>query len=259
VSGVSAGARCLQKEERLLANVIASAQAQTHFLDSARIRESLSTSDFKFEDLKTSKVSIFLVLPSDRLHAFSRWLRLLIQQAITVNARNIELKPEKPVLFLLDEMPALGRLAMVEQAYGLMAGFGIQFWGIVQDLSQLKKIYGDGWEAFIGNSGVIQYFGSRDRITADYFSALCGVSTVWNLSYAFGRVFGYSSQGSSSSFSQTTTNSSVQRKLAYADELMRLPHNKQLILVGNLNPISGYKLPWFNDPELKNLGNNPHK
>jgi len=127
VSGVSAGARCLQKEERLLANVIASAQAQTHFLDSARIRESLSTSDFKFEDLKTSKVSIFLVLPSDRLHAFSRWLRLLIQQAITVNARNIELKPEKPVLFLLDEMPALGRLAMVEQAYGLMAGFGIQF------------------------------------------------------------------------------------------------------------------------------------
>ena len=255
----STGARCLQKEEKLLANVVASAQAQTHFLDSARIRESLSTSDFKFEDLKTSKVSIFLVLPSDRLHAFSRWLRLLIQQAITVNARNIELKPEKPVLFLLDEMPALGRLAMVEQAYGLMAGFGIQLWGIVQDLSQLKKIYGDGWETFIGNSGIIQYFGSRDRITADYFSALCGVSTVWNLSYAFGRVFGYSSQGSSSSFSQTTTSSSVQRKLAYADELMRLPHNKQLILVENLNPISGYKLPWFNDPELKNLGNNLHK
>lgn len=51
----------------------------------------------------------------------------------------------------------------------------------------------------------------------------------------------------------------MQRKLAYADELMRLPHNKQLILVENLNPISGYKLPWFNDPELKNLGNNLHK
>ena len=255
----STGARCLQKEEKLLTNVVASAQAQTHFLDSARIRESLSTSDFKFEDLKTSKVSIFLVLPSDRLHAFSRWLRLLIQQAITVNARNIELKPEKPILFLLDEMPALGRLAMVEQAYGLMAGFGIQLWGIVQDLSQLKKIYGDGWETFIGNSGVIQYFGSRDRITAEYFSALCGVSTVWNLSYAFGRVFGFSSQGSSSSSSQTTTTSSVQRKLAYPDELMRLPHNKQLILVENLNPISAHKQPWFNDPELKNLGNNLHK
>ncbi|MDQ7079023.1 MAG: TraM recognition domain-containing protein [Robiginitomaculum sp.] len=95
----------------------------------------------------------------------------------------------------------------------------------VQDLSQLKRIYGDGWETFIGNSGVIQYFGSRDRITADYFSALCGVTTVWNLSYAFGKVFGHSGQGSSSSFSQTTTASSAQRKLAYADELMRLHHS----------------------------------
>lgn len=61
---------------------------------------------------------------------------------------------------------------------------------------------------------------------------------------------------SMASTSQTETTSSVQRKLAYADELMRLPHNKQLILVENLNPISGYKQPWFNDPELKNLGNN---
>ena len=130
---ISTGARCLQKEERLLANVVASAQAQTHFLDSARIRESLSASDFSFESLKVDATTIYLVLPSDRLNTFSRWLRLLIQQSITVNARNIAVKPDKPVLFLLDEMPALGRLTMIQQAYGLMAGFGIQLWGIVQD------------------------------------------------------------------------------------------------------------------------------
>jgi type IV secretion system protein VirD4 len=134
----STGARCLQKEEKLLANVLASAQAQTHFMDSGRIRECLSSSDFKFEDLKTEAMTIYLVLPSDRLNAFGRWLRLMIQQAITVNARNIEVKPVRPVLFLLDEMPALGRLTMVEQAYGLMAGYGIQMWGIVQDWDNSK-------------------------------------------------------------------------------------------------------------------------
>jgi hypothetical protein len=36
-----------------------------------------------------------------------------------------------------------------------MAGFGMQLWGIVQDLSQLHRIYGDGWQTFIGNSGVL--------------------------------------------------------------------------------------------------------
>ncbi len=60
----STGARCLQKEPKLLANVLASAQAQTHFLDSLRIRESLSTSDFQFEDLKRTTMTIYLVLPS---------------------------------------------------------------------------------------------------------------------------------------------------------------------------------------------------
>ncbi|MFM9977231.1 MAG: type IV secretory system conjugative DNA transfer family protein [Sphingomonadaceae bacterium] len=258
----STGARCLQKDEKLLSNVIASAQAQTHFLDSARIRESLSASDFKFEDLKTKPMSIYLVLPSDRLNAFNRWLRLLIQRAITVNARNIEIKPDKPVLFLLDEMPALGRLTMVEEAFGLMAGFGIQLWGIVQDLSQLKAIYGDGYEGMIANSGMIQYFGSRDRITAEYFSALCGETTVWNLTSALARAFGSSSGGggvtNSSSTTSTDTTAAVQRKLAYPDELMRMHGSKQLIFIENHHPIIGTKRRWFDDPALQSVGRNLH-
>ena len=67
----STGARFQQKEEKLLANVLASVQAETHFPDSARILESLSVSDFKFEDLKTTPMTIYLVLPADRLHPFS--------------------------------------------------------------------------------------------------------------------------------------------------------------------------------------------
>lgn len=259
----STGARCLQKEEKLLANVIASAQAQTHFLDSARIRESLSASDFKFEDLKAKAMTVYVVLPADRLHTFGRWLRLMVQQAITVNARNIAVKPKQPVLFLLDELPALGKLAMVEQAYGLMAGFGMQLWGIVQDLSQLRMVYGEGWETFIGNSGVVQYFGSHDRMTADYFSALCGETTVWNLSSALSKVVGTShGQGgitSSSSSTTTDTQAASQRKLAYPDELMRMHKTKQLIFIENMLPIMATKVPWFENPELSDKGVNLRK
>ncbi|MEM8571797.1 MAG: type IV secretory system conjugative DNA transfer family protein [Pseudomonadota bacterium] len=254
----STGARALQKEEKLLSNVLASLQAQTHFLDSAAIRDSLSVSDFKFEDLKTQPMTVYLILPADRLNAFSRWLRLMIQQAITVNARNITDKPDKPVLFILDEMAALGRLTMVEQAYGLMAGFGMQLHGVVQDLSQLKRIYGDGWETFVGNSGVIQYFGSRDRMSAEYFSALCGETTVWNLSSALSRTFSSSSGngGGSNSVGNTDTTAAAQRKLAYPDELMRLPKVQQIIFIENMNPIVATKVPWFEDDHLKQLGVN---
>lgn len=271
----STAERTLSKEEKLRSNVLASLQSHTHFLDSPRIRKSLHASSFKFEDLKSSKMTVYLVLPADRLETFGRWLRLLVQQALTVNARNIEVKPDKPILFLLDEMAALGRLTMVEQAYGLMAGFGMQLWGIIQDLSQLERIYEKGWETFIGNSGVLQYFGSRDHKTAEYFSKLCGVTTIQKFSFtrAIARAVGWSSStssggqggGSSSSGtsssvtnSESTTSDLVQRHLAFPDELMVLRDDKQLLMVENCNPIPGKKLVWYRQDQLKALGVNLH-
>jgi len=272
----STAARTASKEIKLLSSVIASLQSHTHFLDSPRIRKSLSKSDFKFEDLKSSKMTIFLVLPADRLETFGRWLRLLIQQAITVNARNIAKKPDKPIIFLLDEMPALGRLTMVEQAYGLMAGFGMQLWGIVQDLSQLERVYDKGWETFIGNSGVLQYFGSRDQKTAEYFSKLCGVSTVEKVSFSSSIAKGFSwatgssdsesegkqTLGSSSTSTNSTTNTNtvssdyIQRHLAYADELMVLHGGRQIVFIEHLNPIDARKISWYEDTRFQNIGNN---
>ncbi|OJJ12985.1 conjugal transfer protein TraG [Alphaproteobacteria bacterium AO1-B] len=257
----STGASLLQKDPKLLSNILASVQAQTNFLDSARVRESLSTSDFDFADLKARTTTIYLVLPADRLEAYGRVLRLLVQQALTVNARAIEKRPEKPVLFLLDEMPALGKLTMLEQAFGLMAGFGIQIWGICQDLSQLKRIYGDGWETFISNAGMIQYFGSRDAMTAEYFSKLCGVTTVWDWSTALARAVGVSwgkERSHSETETVTQTVSAKQRKLAYPDELMRMHERKQLVFIENMNPIMAERRPWFEDEELKSLGVNLH-
>ena len=256
----SSAARTLSKESKLQASVISSAQAHTHFLDSPRLRANLSRSDFAFEDLKREPTTVYLVLPADRLQPFGRWLRLLIQQAITVTARNITDRPERPILFMLDEMAALGRLTMVEQAYSLMAGFGMQLWGIVQDLSQLHRIYGDGWQTFIGNSGVLQYFGSRDKMTAEYFSDLCGVSTVPTLSSSITKAFSTSSSkdGDSSSNSTSTSHNygETQRKLIMPDELMRVPSHVQLLLVENLDPIAGIKINWYGEQRFSQHGVN---
>ena len=258
----STGERSLQKEEKLRANVLAAAQSHTHFLESPRIRESLSRSDFRFEDLKSQATTVYLILPADRLDTFGRWLRLLIQQSITVNARNIDRKPRHAVLFMLDEMAALGPLKMVEQAYGLMAGFGVQLWGVVQDLNQLNRIYGKGWQTFIANSGVVQYFGSRDGMTAEYFSKLCGVTTVHTITTAIASTVSRAFQGlnpqSSESRTITTTRAENQRNLAYPDELMRLGGKRQLLIIENRNPIAADRIIWFEDGALSKLGVNLH-
>ena len=244
-----AGARALQKEPKMRSSVMATAQSHTHFLDSPRIRENMVKSDFRFGDMKREKLSIYVILPADRLSTFDRWLRLIISIAIIENARNIDVEPEKPVLFLLDEMAALGRLKPVETAFGLMAGFGMQLWGIVQDLSQLERIYGKGWETFIGNSGVLQYFGSRDKMTAEYFSALCGTQTTKTISGQIKQAF-WGAAEEPGSYGETG------RPLFMPDELMVMKPDDQLLLVETNYPIVAKRVPWFDDPVLKKLGRN---
>jgi type IV secretion system protein VirD4 len=94
-------------------------------------------------------------LPPDRLATYSRWLRLLVAQSLTDMARDPQ-KPAVPVLYLLDEFAALGHLAPVERAMGLMAGYGVQLWPILQDVHQLRATYGQRAGTFLSNAGVLQ-------------------------------------------------------------------------------------------------------
>ncbi|MGO7072132.1 type IV secretory system conjugative DNA transfer family protein, partial [Rhizobium johnstonii] len=126
VNGLRARAanRHLGKSDREASGVVSAAQRHTHFLDSPRMTGVLGRSDFRFGDLKADKATVFLVLPPDRLAAYSRWLRLLIAQSLTEMARTAPSPHPStpPVLYLLDEFAALGHLAPIERAMGLMAG-----------------------------------------------------------------------------------------------------------------------------------------
>src|SRR3954464_3613834 len=80
--------RHLSKADREAAGVLSSAQRHTHFLDSPRMGAVMARSDFRFAQLKDRTASVFLVLPPDRLGTYSRWLRLMVAQAITDMARS---------------------------------------------------------------------------------------------------------------------------------------------------------------------------
>lgn len=84
----------------------------------------------------------------------------------------------KPVLYLLDEFAALGNLAPVERAMGLMAGYGVQLWPILQDIHQLRAAYGQRVGTFLSNAGVLQVFGVNDHDSARLVSDLLGQETI---------------------------------------------------------------------------------
>ncbi len=232
-----------QKPERERASVISSAQAHTHFLDSPRLKATLSGSDFRPSDLKSERMTIYLVLPANRLHSYARWLRLIINCLLSELADQPE-RTKHPVLFILDEFPALGRLGSIETALGLMAGFGVQLWPIVQDLAQLKHLYPERWASFLANAGAIQAFGINDPMTADLLSKLLGTRTVGVKSRT--ERGGASGDGGSSY-------SVVGRPLLYPAELRSLPRSKQLLLIDGLMPLLVDRIAFHEDRGFRRL------
>lgn len=241
--------RFLGKSDREAASVMSSAQRHTHFLDSPRIVAAMARSDFQFASLRHDVTSIFLVLPPNRLDAYARWLRLLVAQALQDIARDAEASQtgverlKQPALFLLDEFAALGRLEAVERAMGLMAGYGLQLWPILQDMSQLKDLYGARANTFVANAGVLQTFGVNDFETAKWLSQSMGreTATYQTESYRSGE------DGHSTSVNITA------RDLMTPDEIMQLPQHVQLLRIQGQPMMTARKLRYFADNEFDGL------
>jgi len=243
--------RFLGKADREAASVLSNAQRHTHFLDSPRIAKVTSRSDFHFSDLRHRIRSVFLVLPPNRMDAYSRWLRLLVSQALqdiardaeaSVGAQGASQRLKAPALFLLDEFAALGRLEAVERAMGLMAGYGLQLWPILQDMSQLRDLYGERAGTFIANAGVQQVFGVNDFETAKWLSQMIGQETTGFQTDSY-------KPGDNPSFSNNLTG----RDLLTPDEIMQMPPELQLLRVQGQPSALAQKLRYYADPEFKGL------
>lgn len=236
--------RHLGKSDREAAGVLSAAQRHTHFLDSPRMTAVLGRSDFRFADLKARTATVFLVLPPDRLATYSRWLRLLVTQSLTDMARAASSSPA-PVLYLLDEFAALGHLAPVERAMGLMAGYGVQLWPILQDVHQLRATYGTRAGTFLSNAGVLQVFGVNDHDSARLVSDLLGQET------AVFKTMGQALDSEKSGISYGEHHSG--RPLLTPDEVRNLPQNAELLFLAGQRPILAGKLAYYADPEFKGL------
>jgi type IV secretion system protein VirD4 len=241
--------RQLGKSNREAAGVLSSAQRHTHFMDSPRLVDSTSASDFRFADLKERPGTVFLCLPPDRLDTYARWLRLLVGQAVTDMARS-PARPASPVLFLLDEFAALGRLEPVERAMGLMAGYGLQLWPILQDMHQLRALYGERAGTFLSNAGVVQTFGVNDHATADMLSRTIGDTTI---EYETASTSQKTSWFDSPDHSTSISGHIAARRLVTPDEIMRMPADTLLLLRQGERPLWAKKIRYYDQREFARL------
>ena len=254
------------KASREIASIRSGAETQTSIFDAADLLDSMDTSPdaFDLSDLARECVTVFVVLPAERLATHGRWMRLIIQLAITAIA-GVPTPPPVPVLFLLDELGTInpgGGLRMIEQAYGLMGSMGIRVWGFFQDVSQLQRDYPATWKTFIANSETISLLRINDQDTGEYFSRHIGKATwvrdpggQWRHS-PDGKITVKNNanwNGSTINFSREEGQIMSRPAITY-EELMELDEGETVTLFSGKD--RKYRLPslaYFKDPRLAGM------
>jgi len=217
-------ASLMKTSDREYGSVMSSAQRHTDFIKSPALRESMAVSDqFASAELASGNVTVYVIIPADKLKSHDKWLRLVVTTLMQSVVRN----PQKDVAFLLDEMFSLGYLSIIDIALGAYAGFGIHIWSILQNLGQLKKLYGDMWENFISSCSVRHFFSLNDNLTVEYVEKMFGQTSVPS----------YNEKGDISG--------ATARPLVTGDELRRTSGATIYAVIDQLAPAQVSKLPYF--------------
>ena len=223
-----------------LASVLSEAQTHTAFLDSDAVMSTLNRTTFDLAKMKNGDrpVAVYLVIPPNKLKAYSRWLRLMIIASSQVMQKTAGQKRE--TLFLLDEFGNLGRLDPVLQDITLAAGYGAKYMLILQDVARLESLYGKAYLTFLSNAAVTVFFAVSDQKTCDYVSRALGKRTI--------QVESMSLQGQGN-----ITESQTGRDLMTPDEVRTMDHSYGIMFARGVRPILYERVNYFEDPSFEGL------
>jgi type IV secretion system protein VirD4 len=120
-------------------------------------------------------IDIYIKIPEHLLRQWKNLLTLMTNQFISFFERRKEDPDNRPILFLLDEFPRLGKIPAITDALATLRSKKITTCIIIQSLAQLKMIYGhDAQEVIADTCAFKAVLGATDANTQEYFSKLVG-------------------------------------------------------------------------------------
>ncbi len=213
--------------------------------DNPLIDAATSATDFKIEDLRREKMSIYVGVLTGQIETLTPLLRIFFEQIITKLSMKEpdESEPHK-VLMLLDEFHMLGRIDSMTTAFTLLAGYNVRVMAVVQSLNWLDVTYDrDKRNGILSCCAHQIFFATNDLATAQYVSESCGNQTIDAVS---------KSKRKSMKYEAPTHNTSQRGTPLIAKHEMRdFNINEQIILVEGSQPIKCKKIEYYKDKAFK--------
>jgi type IV secretion system protein VirD4 len=238
--------RLLSNSENTLSSVVATFNAPLTIFADAIVDAATSADDFRLEDVRRRRMSVYVRIPPNRLANARPLLNLFFSQLVSLNTQALpEQDPTLKVQCLLvnDEFTAMGRVGVITSAAAFLAGYNLRLLTVVQAMSQLDAVYGDKEaRTFATNHGLQILYAPREQRDADEYSAMLGHFTERATSR--GRSRSFSGHGHST----VSRNESEQRRaLLLPQEFKELGSERLVVIFENCKPILGEKIRYYRD------------
>lgn len=217
----------------------------------ADIRYLTSGSDINMYDLKTKKSAFFLIIPdTHRTYNFipSIFMNFLFIKLpyLHDNTTDEKIKNTRLRIFA-DEIANVGKIANLENVITTLRSRKIDFFPIYQNIAQIKKAFGDGWETITGNCDTFIMLGVNDEETSEYISKKLGKQTI--------KVINKNKTDGLTDLTNIKrwTISEQERDLMQPAEVGKLNRYKCITFIKGENPLLLYKYPFSAMEEYKEV------
>ena len=246
------GAEMADRADKERSGIISCAKIDLEAFIVPTIARNTAYSDFRISDLMNSEVpmDLYFVTAPNSVDITAVLLKLFITQILYILTDSMELNKQGEniafkhrLLLLLDELTAIGKVDMLHKAISYIRGWGMKALIIIQDMKQLKEVYGEN-NSFLGNMSTTLYYTTNDVDTAKYVETRLGNKTEKILTKSYSQGLLFKKMNYSESY--------VGRPLIRAEEVHTMDEKEVIILSAGKNPIHGKQARWYEIDEFKN-------
>ncbi|MEM9809310.1 MAG: type IV secretory system conjugative DNA transfer family protein [Cyanobacteria bacterium P01_D01_bin.56] len=240
---------------RLRSSILASLTAKISIWDEKQLSETVSGHHFDLEDMKHNRMTVYVILPFDRMNTYRAFLRIIVGQFYQAMIREDTI-PEVPVACIVDEFPALGQMTEIVKGLAEIGGYGVRFWLFAQGLAQLEQTYPKHYEQILSQCSTVSIFGVTDGTTAKWLSEELGNETT-----AFYQSTTGAGGGGLGKAGHPAVNVNTGRSVQLAGkpllstndvrEVLGVGSDFQVILLSGHPPMLGCLIPWYTIDNLK--------
>ena len=220
--------KILSTEKKEFSGYLSTARNSLRFLDSPSFRNITSETNFEMEDIFENKADLFLCISNDEMESGGNYFIRMVIGIVTQQVKRREKKLSKSIIFLLDEMAAIGRVREVKNMVLLGRSYGMRLIGISQTIESLEDIYPKEFKTLLSSS-LLMFQAIREPSELKYVADRFGCKTVFSESDSTSKNADKNQEGH--------TKSAVKREILTTDEIESLYKDYMIAFVEGSKPL----------------------